>query len=63
MIHGFYIKHGNLQEILKMSYWRFLAITKVAHKIQMIESGRPYIEEGKLPESVKDMIKRRKKQR
>jgi hypothetical protein len=47
-----------------MSYWRFIAITKVAHKINQIESGKPFIEEdGKLPESVKDMIKRRKKQR
>ena len=47
-----------------MNYWRFIQITKVAHKIQMIESGHPYsIEDGKLPESTKDMIKRRKSQR
>ena len=46
-----------------MGYWRFIAITKVAHKINQIKSGKPYIEEGKLPESVKDMIARRKKQR
>ena len=47
-----------------MSYWRFIAITKVAHKINKIKSGKLFIEEdGKLPESVKDMIKRRKEQR
>jgi len=64
MIHSFYLKHGNLKEILEMSYWRFIAIAKVAHKVHQIESGKPFIEEdGKLPESVKDMIKRRKKQR
>lgn len=64
MIHSFYIKHGNLKEILSMSYWRFIAITKVAHKIHQIESGKSFIEEdGKLPESVKDMIKKRKAQR
>jgi len=47
-----------------MNYWRFLEITRVAHKINQIESGKPFIEEdGKLPESVKDMIGRRKAQR
>ena len=47
-----------------MNYWRFIQITKVAHKINMIESGHPYsIEDGKLSESTKDMIKRRKSQR
>lgn len=47
-----------------MDYWRFIAITKIAHKINLIKSGKPFIEEdGKLPESVKDMIERRKKQR
>ena len=46
-----------------MNYWRFIQITKVAHKIQMIESGHPYsIEDGKLPESTKDLIKRKKEQ-
>ena len=46
-----------------MNYWRFITITRVAHKIHQIESGHPYIEEGELPESVKDMIERRKAQR
>ena len=46
-----------------MNYWRFIEITRVAQKIRAIESGHPYVEEGKLPESVKDMIERRKKQR
>jgi hypothetical protein len=64
MIHSFYLKHGNLKEILGMGYWRFVAIAKVAHKIHQIESGKPFIEEdGKLPESVKDMIEKRKAQR
>jgi len=63
MIHGFYVKHGNLNEILSMGYWRFLSILKTAHKINQIESGHPYIEEGALPESTKDMIAKRKAQR
>ena len=45
-----------------MNYWRFTMISKVAHKIRMIESGQSYVEEG-LPDSSKDMIKRRKAQR
>jgi hypothetical protein len=64
LIHSFYVEHGNINELLNMSYWRFIAITKVAHKINKIKSGKPFIEEdGKLPESVKDMIERRKNQR
>jgi len=63
MIHSFYIKHGNLKEILSMNYWRFLSVLKTAHKINQIESGHPYIEEGELPQSTKDMIERRKAQR
>ena len=45
-----------------MSFWRFIQITEVAHKIRMIESGQGYIERG-IPESSKDMIAARKKQR
>ena len=46
-----------------MSFWRFIQMTKVADKIHKIESGHPYIEQGALPESTKDMIAARKKQR
>lgn len=45
-----------------MNFWRFIQMTKVAHKIHQIESGEGYIEKG-IPESSKDMIARRKKQR
>jgi len=37
-------------------------MTKVADKIRRIESGESYIEKG-IPESSKDMIAARKKQR
>ena len=46
-----------------MNYWRFIEITRVAHKIRAIESGNPYVEETELPESSKDMIARRKAHR
>ena len=40
-----------------------MSILKTAHKINQIESGHPYIEEGELPQSTKDMIAKRKAQR
>lgn len=46
-----------------MNYWRFIEITRVTQKIHQIESGEGYIEEGELPESAKDMIAQRVKQR
>jgi len=53
---------GNFDDILQMGYWRFLSILKSLHKINTIKSGEPWIEEG-IPQSSKDMIELRKKQR
>lgn len=36
---------------------------KTKHRINLIQSGKPYVEEGPLPRSSKDMIERRKAQR
>jgi len=57
-----YLEKGGLDEILSMNYWRFKSIIATLQKKRKIESGKPYIEKG-LPQSSKDMIERRKKQR
>jgi len=51
-----------MEEILNMNYWRFKSILRTLEKKMCIESGKPYIERG-LPQSSRDMIERRKKQR
>lgn len=53
---------GNFTDILHMNYWRFISILKSLKKLNAIESGKPYTEEG-VPQSSKDMIAKRKKQR
>ena len=45
-----------------MNYWRCKSIIKTLEKKKCIESGKPYFEKG-LPQSSKDMIEKRKKQR
>jgi len=62
IIHLLYLERGNLEEILKMNYWRFKSIIRTLEKKKRIESGKSYIEPG-IPQSSKDMIARRKAQR
>lgn len=57
-----YLKVGNYDEILNMSYWRFKGILDTLEKINAISSGKPYLIK-KLPRSSKDMIEKRKAQR
>lgn len=51
-----------MTEIVNMNYWRFKSILKTLEKKLCIESGKPYVERG-IPQSNKDMIEKRKKQR
>lgn len=51
-----------MDEILNMNYWRFRGVLFTLEKLNRVKSGKPYIEKG-LPQSTKDMIERRKKQR
>jgi len=57
-----YLQNGNMEEILNMNYWRFKSVLKTLEKKMCFESGKSYIEHG-LPQSSKDMIEKRKKQR
>jgi len=57
-----YLQNGNMEEILNMNYWRFKSILITLEKKTCLESGKPYIEHG-LPQSSKDMIEKRIKQR
>lgn len=52
-----------MSEIQKMNYWRFRNVLKTLEKKICIENGKPYVEQGPLPQSTKDMIARRKAQR
>lgn len=46
-----------MNDILKMSYWRFLEILKLSEQQGRVTSGKPVVQEG-LYQSQKDMIKR-----
>ena len=48
-----------MNEILKMSYWRFISLLKLSEKQSKIASGEPVVQEG-LYQSQKDMIARAK---
>lgn len=51
-----------IDDILKMSYWRFTKIVTTLNENFAKQRGEPVIKEG-LPQSTKDMIKKRKSQR
>ena len=54
-----YLQVGNMDDLLKMNYWRFLDIINALNKINKIKNGEQ-IYDTKVPNSNKEMIQKLK---